>query len=120
MLYFIFLILGFYNIENSVYEVDLKVFAMCILFIAIMLLEKAYRDDNGKIAAFGIEAIVISIITLGLIYVNLMFSSSYIITVLIASYILAIYYVAKSIVLYQKGKNKYFVDNMKEIMNTDE
>ena len=120
MLYFIFLILGFYNIENSVYEVDLKVFAMCILFIAIMLLEKAYRDDNGKIAAFGIEAIVISIITLGLIYVNLMFSSSYIITVLIASYILAIYYVAKSIVLYQRGKNKYFVDNMKEIMNTDE
>ena len=49
-----------------------------------------------------------------------MFSSSYIITVLLASYILAIYYVAKSIVLYQRGKNKYFVDNMKEIMNTDE
>lgn len=120
IVYFIFLILGFYNIENSVYEVDLKVFAMCILFIAIMLLEKAYKDDNGKIAAFGIETIVISMVTLGLIYVNLMFSSYYITIVLTVSYILAIYYMIKSIVIYQKGKNDYFVDNMKEIMKTDE
>ena len=120
MIYFIFLILGFYNIENSVYEIDLKVFSMCILFIAIMLLEKAYKKDSGKIAIFGIEAIVISIITLALIYINLMFSDKYIITVLMSSYILAIYYVIKSIVIYQKGKKKYFVDNMKEIINTDE
>ena len=120
MLYFIFLILGFYNIEHSVYQTDLKVFSMCILLIAIVLLEKAYKEDSGKLAMFGIETIVIAIITLGLIYVNIMMSVMYINIILIISYILAIYYVMKSIILYIRGKKKYFVDDIKEIINTDE
>ena len=120
IVYFIFLILGFYNIENSVYQTDLKVFAMCTLFIAIVLLEKAYKKDSGKLAMFGIETIFIAIITLALIYINIMLSDRYISIVLSISYILAIYYVIKSIVLYIRGRKKYFVDDMKEIMNTDE
>lgn len=120
MLYFIFLILGFYNIEQSVYQTDLKVFSMCILLIAIILLESAYKKDSGKLAMFGIETIVIAIITLGLIYINIMFSAMYINIILIISYVLAIYYVLKSIILYIRGRKKYFVDDIKEIINTDE
>lgn len=120
MIYFIFLILGFYNIENSVYQTDLKVFSMCILFVAIIVIEKAYKDDNGRIAIYGIETIVLAIITLGLIYVNLILSSKYVSIVLIISYIACIYYVVKSIVIYHKGKKKYFVDNVKEMINTEE
>ena len=120
MLYYIFLILGFYNIENSVYQTDLKVFALCILFLAIVLIEKAYKNDSGKIALFGIETIVISIATIGLIYVNLMYSSNYVSVVLIISYISSIYYVIKSIVIYQKGKKKYFVNDVKNMINTEE
>lgn len=120
MIYFIFLILGFYHIGKEAYQTDLKVFALCILFLAIILLENAYKKDSGKIAIFGIEMIVLAVITVGLIYVNLMLSSHYINVVTITSYIITIYYVIKAIVVYQKGKNKYFVDDMKEIMNTDE
>ena len=120
MLYFIFLLLGFYNIEKSVYQLDLKVFSMCILFVAIVLLEKAYKEDSGRIAIFGIETIVLAVITLGLIYVNLMLSSNYINIVLIIAMIIAIYYVLKSIIMHIKGKKKYYVDNMKEIINTDD
>ena len=120
MIYFIFLILGFYNIEFSVYQTDLKVFAMCILFLAILLLEKAYKESSSRLAIFGIETMVIAIITLALIYINIMFSTKYINIILVISYILAIYYIVKSIIIYVKGRKKYFVDNMKEIINTDE
>ena len=102
------------------YQTDLKVFAMCILFLAIILLERAYKKDSGRIAIFGIETIVLAVITLGLIYVNLMLSSSYVNIVLIILYAVAIYYVIKSIIVYHKGKKKYFVENMKEIINTEE
>ena len=120
IVYFIFLILGFNNIEHSVYQTDLKVFAMCSLLIAIVLLEKAYKSDNGKLAMFGIETIFIAIITLALIYINIMLSDRYVSIVLSISYIVAIYYVIKSIILYIRGRKKYFVDDMKEIMKTDE
>ena len=120
LVYFIFIILGFFNIERQAYQTDLKVFALCILLLGIILLEKAYKDDNGRIAVFGIEIIILAIINVGLIYVNLMLSSQYINIVTITSYVVTIYYVLKSIIIYIKGKNKYFVDNMKEIMNTDE
>ena len=93
---------------------------MCILFLAIVLLEKAYKKDSGTLAIYGIEAIVISVITLALIYVNLMLSANYINIVLTISYILAIYYVIKSVIVYIRGRKKYFVDGMKEMINTDE
>ena len=118
--YMIFLILGFYNIPQIVYQVDLKVFSLLILFLAIVLLEKAYKKDSGKIALYGVEAIVLATVTMALIYINLMFSSKYVNIVLIISYILAIYYVIKSIVIYLREKKKYFVDDMKEIINTEE
>ena len=93
---------------------------LLILFLAIVLLEKAYKKDSGKIALYGVEAIVLATVTMALIYINLMFSSKYVNIVLIISYILAIYYVIKSIVIYLREKKKYFVDDMKEIINTEE
>lgn len=120
IIYCIFLILGFNNIDGEVYQTDLKVFAMCILFLAILLLEKAYKKDSGTLAIYGIEAIIISIITFALIYVNLMFADKYINIVLIISYILAIYYVLKSIIIFIRGRKKYFVEGMKEMINNDE
>ena len=87
---------------------------------AYKMLEKAYKEDSGKIAIFGIETIVLAVITLGLIYVNLMLSSNYINIVLIIAMIIAIYYVLKSIIMHIRGKKKYFIDNMKEIINTDD
>ena len=120
IVYFIFLILGFNNIENSIYQTDLKVFSFFTLLKAIVLLEKAYKNNNGKLAMFGVETIFIAIITLALIYINIMLSDRYVGIVLSISYILAIYYVIKSIILYIRGRKKYFVDDMKEIMKTDE
>ena len=120
LIYFAFLILGFKNIENSIYQTDLKVFALCILAFAIILLEKAYKEDNGTIAVFGIEAIILAVVTLALIYVNLMISSNYINILLIISGVVLVYYIIKAIVVNKKGRKKYFLNNVKEMINTDE
>ena len=93
---------------------------MAILLLAIILLEIAYKKDNGRIAILGIETIVIAIITLALIYIHLMFASRYVLITLATAYILALYYVIKSVVIYIRGKQKYFLDDVKEMINTDE
>lgn len=120
IVYFIFLNLGKQNIQLNVYVTDLKVFGMCILLLAIMLLEKAYKDDSGRLAVFGIEMIVLSLTTISLIYVDLMLSSRYSVILTSISYIFAIYYLIKSVVIYLKKRKKYFVDGMKEIIKDKE
>lgn len=120
IVYFIFLNLGKQNIQLNVYVTDLKVFGICILLLAIMLLEKAYKDDSGRLAVFGIEMIVLSLTTISLIYVDLMLSSRYSVILTSISYIFAIYYLIKSVVIYLKKRKKYFVDGMKEIIKDKE
>lgn len=118
--YFIFLNLGQMNIKHDVYTTDLKVFSMCILVVAICLIEVAYKRDSGEIALYGVEMIVLSITTVALIYVDLMFSMRYIYIVPAISFVFAVYYLIKSIIIYSKRKKMYFVNNMKEIMNKDD
>jgi len=118
--YFIFINLGFINIKTEVYITDLKVFSLCILFLAITLFEYAYKNENGIFAIHGIEMLILSIINVGLIYVNLMLSSRYTVIVAAISFIFAIYYLLKTIVIYFRSRKKYFIDNMKEIMKKEE
>lgn len=120
MIYLFFIILGFINIKEEVYNVDLKVFSFIILVIAILLFERAYKKDSGKLCAFGIETLFLSITTMGLLYVNIELQHMFLSIAAIISLLFAIYYVAKSIYLYSKMKKKYFVDNMKDIMQKEE
>lgn len=120
MIYLFFIILGFVNIKEEVYNVDLKVFSFIILVIAILLFERAYKKDSGKLCAFGIETLFLSIVTMGLLYVNIELQHIFLPIAAIISLLFAIYYVAKSIYLYSKMKKKYFVDNMKDIIQKEE
>ncbi len=120
MIYLFFIILGFINIKEEIYNVDLKVFSFIILIIAILLFERAYKKDSGKLCAFGIETLFLSITTMGLLYVNIELQHMFLSIAAIISLLFAIYYVAKSIYLYSKMKKKYFVDNMKDIIQKEE
>ena len=120
IIYFIFLNLGKNNIQSNVFVTDLKVFGMCIMLLAIALMEKAYKEDSGRIAVFAIEMIVLSLTTVSLIYIDLIFSTRFEFIVTAISYIFAIYYLIKSIIIYLKKRKKYFVDDMKEIIKDKE
>ena len=120
MIYLFFMILGFINIKEEVYNVDLKVFSFITLIIAILLFERAYKKDSGKLCAFGIETLFLAIATMGLLYVNIELQNIFLPIAASISMIFAIYYVAKSIYLYSKLKKKYFVDNMRDIIQKEE
>lgn len=111
-----FIILGFINIENSVFLVDLKVFAVSILAIAIGVFEYAYKKDSRKIAIYGIETLILAFAMLAFIYLDIMCHSNFVIITVLITYTIAIYYTVKSIIIYQKMKKQYYINSMKEII----
>lgn len=120
MIYLLFMLLGFINIKDTVFVVDLKVFSFIVLIIAILLFERAYKKDSGTICIFGIETLVLSIATMILLYVNIQIPEKFLVIVNAISILFAVYYVGKSIILYTREKKKYFMNNMKEIIKKEE
>lgn len=116
MFYLNFVILGFINIENSVFITDLKVFSMAILIISIGIFEYAYKKDSGRHTIHGIEILMLSFITMLLVYIDIMWTNKFIYIVAFVTYIFAIYYVAKSIIIYKRMKKEYFLGEMKEMI----
>lgn len=116
MLYLHFVVLGFVNIENSVFVTDIKVFSIALLIVAIAIFEYAYKKDSGRHAIHGIEVLMLALTTMAFIYTNLIWADRFIYVVALVTYLFAIYYVAKSIIIYNKMKKEYFVNEMKEII----
>lgn len=116
MIYFIFLILGFINIEIPVLITDFKVFSLTILALAIIFFEIAYKKDSGKYCITGIEMLVLSLVTVALMYMTIMYPAKYIYIISTVSFTFAIYYVGKAIVLYCKTKKNYSIDSMNKII----
>ena len=67
--YLILIILGYQNIDSSIFIVDLKVFSVGILCLSIILFERSYKKENGKLCVYGIEMLLLAVLTLGGIYV---------------------------------------------------
>lgn len=116
MFYLDFIILGFVNIEHEVFVTDLKVFSIALLAISIGIFEYGYKKDSGRHAIHGVEILILAFITMALIYVNLMWADKFIYVVAFITYLIAMYYVAKSIIVYHKMKKEYFLNEMKEII----
>lgn len=116
MLYLNFLILGFKNIKDNVFITDLKVFSLTLLAIAIGLFEYAYKIDSGKFALYGIEVLLLSLVTIASIYIYLIWNEKFVYIMAFLTCVFAIYYTAKSIVIYSKMKKQYFLEKMKNII----
>lgn len=116
MLYLNFIILGFINIENSVFITDLKVFGVAILAVSIGMFEYAYKKDSGRHTIHGIEILLLAFATIALIYVDLMLADRFVYITAFLTYVFSIYYVAKSIIVYNRMKKQYFVNSMKEMI----
>lgn len=106
MLYFIFLILGYQTISPEKFMIDLQVFSAITIGIAIIIFEKAYNKDSSEYAIHGIETLFLAIVTLISIYVFSKYQEKFTNIMIIICYLFAIYYVAKSIIIYLKMKSK--------------
>lgn len=110
ILFYIFIELGYKNIETINYVLDLKVFSGIFLITSIYLFEKSYKLDEFKKMVFGIEMLIVSIFNLSLIYVYYAYSRSYESIVFIFALIIGIYYFIKSITIFLKNKKEYFFE----------
>ena len=110
--------LGSLNIESSVFITDLKVFSMVLIVSTVLIFEYAYKKDDGNICIHGIECFALAIFTLISIYLYTMYFRNFNLIIASASFIFAIYYVAKSIIIYVKMRKKYFasVNDISEII----
>lgn len=115
ILYFIFIILGSFGSIKNVRVIDINIFSMLFLSIAILLFEIAYRKDDGKLAMLGIESLVLAIFTLFLPYIIFELHGTNKKYYLMASIYIAIYYILKSIVISIKTKNKYINSNISDV-----
>lgn len=116
--YLILINLGEMNVEKQIFETDLKVFSMCILAITIILFEKAYNRDSGTIAVFGIETLIIGIITLISIYTYILHQNMFINIIGTISALAIVYYIIKCviIVINEKRKWKNKISDVKKII----
>ena len=110
-LYFIFLSLGFKNIERNIFTTDLKVFSISVLVIAIFLFERAYKKENKKIVAYGIELLAIAFFTIALLYICIINPEIFLLSILVMSIISMVYYLIKSLVTYITIKKEYNKQN---------
>lgn len=108
MLYFIFINLGAINIETKVFITDLKVFSVGLMVFTVILFESSYKKENIKTCINGIECMILSVFTMFLPYIYTMLVDRFTAIILMVSTIYAVYYVAKSIIVYCKMKRKYF------------
>jgi multisubunit Na+/H+ antiporter MnhF subunit len=119
--YFIFLILGSVGTTKNTRIVDFNIFSIIILGLAICLFEIAYKKDNGAIAMYGVEALIIALTTLFLPYVIFEVSEAHKKYYLMVSSYIGIYYIIKCIYISVKIKKKYLEEasDIKEIVKKE-
>ncbi len=121
-IYFIFLNLGYIRLNRDVFETDLHMFDGILIISTIIVFELAYRKDSGEIALYGVELLVLSILTLFLPYVY--FHRGFLAMTLYAfsAMYISIYYVIKCIFIYIREVRKYKngLSDIKEIVSKEE
>lgn len=119
--YFIFIVLGSIGSIKNVRVIDLNIFSMIFLGIAIVLFEVAYRRDQGNIAIYGIESLVVAIFTLFLPYIIFELDETHKKYYLLASIYIAAYYILKSIYIATRIRVKYMnsISDVKEIVKKE-
>ena len=105
-IYFLFIDLGINSIPITVYMLDLKTFAVFIAIIAIVIFEKAYKNDENYIAIHGIEMIIVGIETLLLLQLYSVGNENFNYILLAITLGMIVYYLIKCLIIYIRYKIK--------------
>ena len=116
MIYFLFLSLGNYNIDRTVFITDLHVFSAAILVLSICLFEKGYKKDDEGIFLNGVEALVVAFLTLIMPYTMFEATSTIHFIASFSFIYFTVYYLIKSLVQAVKLKKKYTTSDVKELV----
>lgn len=100
--------------KSEIVTIALKVFSMIAIVLTVVIFEISYRKDSGRLAIVGIEWLVFSIIILYIpkIYINL--DKKFCIQLTFIPIFCAIYYIAKTIIIYMKTE-KHYQNNLSDV-----
>lgn len=104
--YLLLLNIGALNIETATYIMDVKVFSILLIVITIIIFEVSYKKDSGSLCIYGIEALVLAVLTLGLPTLYSIQKEHYGMILTGALVVFTIYYMIKSFMIYRKGKKE--------------
>ena len=107
MIYFALLTFGSINTIKNIRTIDFNIFSIILLAISIILFEKAYKKESIKIALYGIEILVVALITLCFSYIIFELNPKYKIYFYLLDAYVASYYLIKSLCIYFINKRKY-------------
>lgn len=115
-----FLIINCINLKFSknILEIYLKVFSQIVLIIGIVIIEYAFKKDNGMVAFAGIETIILAFFTLTISHFVMVLKMNFVTYMFISGFFVCIYYIMKSIILYTDGRRRYLksLSDIKEIV----
>lgn len=114
-------ILGYMNIREDIFVVDLKVFSISILVFAIILFERSYKSINLTLFTHGLEALFVAIVTLCEVYIYQLFIDKFVMVIAIEALLISVYYIIKCIRIYSKTKKDYIqsLNDISEIVKEE-
>ena len=118
MLYICLIDAVYIYVKQEVMNIAFKIFPMIAIIATVVLFEFAYRKENGKMAIVGIELLVLSILVL---YIHQNLDRKFCVQLTFIPIFYAIYYIAKSIVIYIKTEKNYQnnLSDVKEIVKEE-
>ena len=121
MIYFIGINSMYYKLEKNNLFLILKILSIVILFAGIIILEIAYRKDNGKLGINAIEVIALAGHTLSTAHIVGLQKFEFANYILVSSYAFSIYYLFKAVFIYTKERRDYLksLSDIKEIVAND-
>ncbi len=121
IIYFMFLNLGFYNIEKNIFIQDAYVFSIVILVLSIILFEKSYRNGKGNIAIYGLELLAVALFTLFTPYTYFYLEAAITKIFMMVPLLFTFYYVIKSVIICVSihAKHKRTLSDVKEIVKKE-
>lgn len=119
--YFLILILAHQNMRPERLAGDIEIFAIAYLGSGLIVLERAYKKDDGKLAITSIELLVLSFHTLSINHMVNILKSDFSTYLLISSGAFSIYFILKTIIIYTKDRKQYLnsLSDISEIVNED-
>jgi len=115
IIYLIFIILGYMNINTNAFITDLQVFSIALIITTIIVFEKAYKKDSGKLTIHGIEILILSIITMILPKIYYQYENIFVDVVGIVAILYVLYFTIKCIMIYVKTRKKIRKSDVKKI-----
>ena len=103
MIYFIVINSMYYKLEKNNLLLILKALSIVILFMGIIILEIAYRKDNGRLGINAIETIALAGHTLSIAHIVELHKFEFANYILVSSYMFSIYYLFKAVFIYNEA-----------------